>query len=243
MCGRYALTTSANQLEELFEAVPSQLQEFQPNRNVTPGSVVPVVAYGRDRVPVLTSFRWGITPSWGVSNVQGASKGASKESLTGASSGTAKQTQDRVSSRLLINARSETVHQKPSFAHSFQHYRCIIPADGFYEWKASTKGGRKTPWLIDRTDGEILAMAGIFQRQRLPDGLEQISCAILTTKANTRVADIHDRMPVILNRTQTTEWISPESDPMRLRSWFAPLPADLTALHEGVDPLSEFPSP
>lgn len=218
MCGRYSLTTPTIDLESLFEAIPSHLQDFQPNRNVTPGSVIPVIAFGRDRVTVLTSFRWGMTPSWTTHKSANPSLPSSGHS------------------RLLINARSETVHQKPSFAHSFDRYRCIIPANGFYEWKPGGHGKPKTPWLIDRTDGDVLAMAGIFQRQKLSDGTEQISCAILTTKANTKVAEIHDRMPVILNRSQTTEWIHPNSDPAHLRQWFDPLPAELTSLHEGVNP-------
>lgn len=209
MCGRYTLTRSIPDLELLFDAVPSHLQPFEASRNISPGQTVPVVAQGREGTPVITSFRWGIKAPW-------AEKSRS--------------------ARLLINARAETIRQKPTFASSFQRYRCVVPADGFYEWKARQGERRKTPWLIDRSDGKILAMAGIFVRHKPENGPEEFTCAIITTEANKTMAPIHDRMPVILELDQAKEWIRRDSDPQKLYTWLQPLADGITSLHEGVDP-------
>lgn len=210
MCGRYRLTVSKTQLEEHYRAIASGLKPFEPSLNVTPGSEVPVVAVGREKIPVLTTFRWGLIPSW------------SKSEKTGYK---------------MINARSETVTIKPSFSKPFQRSRCLIPCNGFYEWKGD--GKEKKPWLIKRSDEEILSLAGLYDRWRSPAGEDLFTFTILTTKANRVMEKIHDRMPVILNPEEYSFWLGSGSGGKQLEELLRPFEDSLMTLQEGISPHSD----
>jgi putative SOS response-associated peptidase YedK len=144
---------------------------------------------------VVTLHRWGLVPSW------------SKDPALGAR---------------LANARAETAADKPSFRAPFRRGRCIIPADGFYEWQARP-GGPKQPFCIRAADGSILAFAGLRDTWEGPDGALE-TCAILTTSANGLMAPIHDRMPVILAPADYAAWLDPDGVPERLKAMLRPCP-------------------
>jgi putative SOS response-associated peptidase YedK len=201
MCGRYKLVTSPVDLEEYFEAFISHAGTIEPLLNVTPGMFMPVVAIGRDKVPVITTFRWGLVPSW------------SKDPKVGYK---------------MINARSETITEKPSFAQPFQRRRCIIPSNGFYEWK--TEGKTKTPHFVHRSDDDIMAFAGIYDRWKYPDGKDLFTYSIITTSANQRIHDIHERMPVVLNKPDFKSWLNPEASPDKLKTLMHPFSTEKTVV-------------
>ena len=108
----------------------------------------------------------------------------------------------------MINARAETVAEKPSYRAPFRHHRCLIPADGFYEWK-KVEGGGKQPYFVKRCDDKPLAFAGLWSLWCPPDGSELETCTIITTKANELMRDIHDRMPVIIREKDFSTWLDP----------------------------------
>lgn len=208
MCGRYKLTTSVDELEHYFEAIVSHAGTIEPLVNVTPGMLMPVVAIGRDKIPVITTFRWGLVPSW------------SKDPKVGSK---------------MINARSETITEKPSFAQPFQRRRCIIPSNGFYEWKTENK--LKTPHFVHRSDDPIMSFAGIYDRWKYPDGKDLFTFSIITTVANPIIAHIHERMPVVLNPKEFKTWLNPTTGPAMLKQLLQPLPVDKTV----VETLTKMP--
>ena len=199
MCGRYALFTAPDELEKYFEAIISNAGTIEPNYNVTPGMVMPVVAVGRERVPVITTFRWGLIPSW------------AKEASIGYK---------------LMNARSETLSEKPSFARPFQRSRCVIPSNGFYEWQR--EGKNRIPFFVKRADEELMNFAGIYDRWKSPEGSDVFTFSIITTRANPLIAPIHERMPVVLGRHQVREWLHPATSSDRLTELMHPLPENVT---------------
>lgn len=201
MCGRYKLTTAPIELEEYFEAIISNAGTIEPLLNVTPGMFMPVVAIGRDKVPVITTFRWGLVPSW------------SKDPKVGYK---------------MINARSETITEKPSFAQPFQRRRCIVPSNGFYEWK--TEGKTKTSHFVHRSDDDIMAFAGIYDRWKYPDGKDLFTYSIITTSANERIHDIHERMPVVLDKSDFKAWLNPSTSTDQLKELMQPFSEDKTVV-------------
>ncbi|CAN5557563.1 SOS response-associated peptidase [soil metagenome] len=212
MCGRYVATTGADGLVQMLvvderdpRADPSQVRwNGEPNYNVAPTDHVPAVVL-HDGKRVLTSFRWGLVPFW------------AKDPKIGAR---------------MINARSETVPTKSAFAESFEQRRCLLPADGFYEWH--TRGGHKFPWLAVRTDGDPMVFAGIWASWRDksdPDADRLLTCSILTTAANDAVAPIHDRMPVILDRSDWDTWLDPQTTLEDLQDLLRPAPATAIKQH------------
>lgn len=175
--------------------------EEQPNfparYNVAPTQPVPIVRLeGGRRHFVLV--RWGLIPSWSKAEPQ----------------------------TLLINARAETIADKPSFRGAFRHRRCLMPADGFYEWKAMPKGPKQA-FYIRRRDGRPVAFAAIWDNWMSADGSEIESCAIVTTEANATLAPIHARMPVILDEKDWDRWLDPATPPEELRALMKPAPDDL----------------
>lgn len=118
-------------------------------------------------------------------------------------------------SRPLINARSESVSQKPSFQAAFQHRRCLIPCDGFFEWQVVGGSARKQPWWITIGDGELSAFAGLYEIHKDHAGISSISCCVLTTVANALVAPVHDRMPVLVDRANHDVWLRGSSESAR----------------------------
>ena len=195
MCGRYTITVSGRLLAELFEL--DQEPSLAPRYNVAPTQQVPVVRLGADGRREWTEARWGLVPSWA---------------------------KDLDISSRLINARGETLTEKPSFRTAVRRRRCVLPADGFYEWRK--EGGGKQPYLIRFSDGRPFAFAGLWELWRRPTGDPLLSCTIITTSPNEVVAPLHDRMPVILPTEHHPEWLSPvEIRGERLRELLAPCPA------------------
>lgn len=186
MCGRFVSVTPMAQVAAVFDAEVRAV-EHAPDFNVTPRRDVYVVLERAD-VRALATMRWGLIPSW------------SKDPAIG----------DR-----LINARAETVAEKPSFRQAFKRRRCIIPADGFYEWQVVAGAKHKQPVFIRRTDGEQLAFAGLWEHWRNPvepNAPEIETCTIITTDANATLRPVHDRMPVILESETWDAWLEPEQD-------------------------------
>ncbi|MGK2905997.1 MAG: SOS response-associated peptidase [Desulfuromonadales bacterium] len=196
MCGRFVLEHSPEQLMKVYRL--SSVPELYPRYNITPSQQIAVVRQQNGGDRELTSLRWGLIPSW------------SKDSAIGYK---------------MINARSETVHEKPSFKQAFLARRCIIPASGFYEWEKV--GEDKIPHYIRLRDGDLMSLAGLWERWKSPEGKELETCTILTTAANSLVKKLHDRMPVILHRAEYDIWLDREIDDVnRLTELFHPYPSD-----------------
>lgn len=178
MCGRFALNETPTRLAEYFHAVGDI--KFAPAFNIAPSSRIITVTSDMDEHRHLRQMRWGLIPSWA---------------------------KDASIANKLINARGETVAEKPSFRSAFKSHRCIIPASGFYEWK--TEAGNKNPWYISLKSGEPMAFAGLWETWHPKEGEAIESCCIITTGANELMQPIHDRMPVILDADQWVAWLSP----------------------------------
>jgi putative SOS response-associated peptidase YedK len=202
MCGRFVQVSSSRAYAELFGLEDTDL-DLPPRYNVAPSQAVLAARMDERRKTRLVALRWGLVPGW--------SKGPDA----------------RYS---MINARAETVHQKPAYRAAFKYRRCLIPSEGFYEWRSDE--GRKQPWLIHRKDGRAFAMAGLWEHWQDRDGNELESCTILVTEANPLVAPIHDRMPVILDPPDWASWLDPRNqDPGPLRSLLRSYPAGPLAAH------------
>jgi putative SOS response-associated peptidase YedK len=205
MCGRYTLTVPVEILAEEF-GVTGPLPEVPPSYNIAPTQEVAAVLTddGERRLEML---RWGLIPSWADD--------------------------PGIGSRM-INARSETVPEKPSFRRAFRERRCLILADGFYEWKRTNDG--KQPYYIRMEGGRPFAFAGLWESWR--GGREEIrSCTILTTEANDRVSNIHHRMPVILAPEDHELWLDPDvREADLLLPLLAPYPDDVMEAY----PVSRF---
>ena len=185
MCGRYALKATPTELIEHFKLL--SCPEFPPRWNIAPQSSIPVIRQklGTGRVGQLV--RWGLIPSWA---------------------------EDPSVGNRLNNARGETVAEKPMFRSSFARHRCLIPANGFYEWQPVTEAGktRKQPYYIHPTaPGGFFAFAGLLAAWPSPEGETIVSTCIITTGPNEVMAPIHDRMPVILQLGQFDAWLDPEN--------------------------------
>lgn len=208
MCGRYTSTTPPADLAAYFHVDETVIDEPLGERyNVAPTDPVYGVAASKDgSVRRLGTFRWGLVPFW------------AKDLSVGAR---------------LINARAETVLDKPAFRRPLERRRCIIPADGFYEWEAVGGSKKKQPWYIRRRDGDVLAFAGlwdVWHPGEGPDG-RVVSCTIITTDANDAVRPLHDRMPVVLPPHEWDPWLDPHFDEMgALRSLLVPAPSELFEL-------------
>jgi putative SOS response-associated peptidase YedK len=195
MCGRYTLKTPVEELAEEFGFEVSSM-ELPPNYNVAPTQEVAAILEedGKRRLELL---RWGLIPSWADD--------------------------PSIGSRM-INARSETAPEKPSFRRAFRERRCLIPADGFYEWQRTN--GAKQPYYIRMKEGRPFAFAGLWESWKDDGGPEIRSCTILTTKPNALAAEIHDRMPVILPAGSYDAWLDPETGRDELYGLLAPYPED-----------------
>ena len=170
--------------------------EVQPRYNIAPSQPVLAVRE-REGARELAVLQWGLIPGW------------SKVPKSGP-----------------INARSETVATKPTFKNAFRRRRCLIPADGFYEWK-QLGPKEKQPYFIHRLDDKLFAFAGLWEGWRGPDGSSLESCAIVTTDTNRRLAELHDRMPVVLEREDYAEWLDPTNEDVEsLQRLLMPAPDD-----------------
>lgn len=202
MCGRYTLTASEKELNEEFHAIVGP--DIRRARfNIAPTQSVPVVRIidGQRRIDNL---RWGLVPFW------------AKDIKIGSN---------------MINARSEDAAGKPAFRSPLRKKRCLVPATGFYEWKAIPGEGsakpKKQPYYIRRRDERVFGLAGIWEQWNAPDGSLVESYSILTTSPNELLRSLHDRMPVIVRPSDYALWLDPEmQDADRLKPLFDPFPAD-----------------
>ncbi len=203
MCGRFTLISSPRDLQLAFEGFvfPDELA-LEARYNIPPS--LDVLYIPNDGEKRAGYARWGLIPFW------------AKDPSIG---------------NRTINARAETVDRRPAYRDAFRKRRCLVPADGFYEWKKAEEGP-KTPFYIRLQSGAPFAFAGIWERWRDGDGNRVVSCAILTTKPNEKLAEIHDRMPVILPADAYEDWLTPdEARAEDLAGCLRPYPADRMVAH------------
>ena len=185
MCGLYSFKRSPEEARNLFNYI--EQPDFPPRQYVTPGGPMAIVRQGLDGACHFQLVRWGFVPSW------------AKEIQPG---------------KPLINARSETILDKPTFRNAIRRRRCLIPADGFYEWEGDIPG-KKKPWYIHRPDHSLMAFAGIWEHWLGADGSELETAAIITTQANALVETIHPRSPVVIHKEDFEPWLDVKSEDMR----------------------------
>jgi putative SOS response-associated peptidase YedK len=180
MCGRYFLHSTADRLTRLFGEMP--LPRLQPRYNIAPTQPVPIVRENARGEREMVLVRWGLVPGW--------SNGPD-------------------SRYSMINARVETVASKPAYRNAFRYRRCLIPADGFYEWRTAADG--KQPMVLRPADQRVLALAGLWEHWQDADGNELESCSILVQAANAQVGRVHERMPVIIDPGSFDLWLDVHS--------------------------------
>jgi putative SOS response-associated peptidase YedK len=202
MCGRYAFFTPIEAVTRLFGVSEVHAHEIAPRYNIAPTQDVPIIRVspflddGEARAPVreLALARWGLVPFWA---------------------------KDLAIGNRMINARGETVAQKPAFRAAFRKRRCLVPADGFFEWQRTASG--KQPWYIHAANGEPLAMAGLWELWDPPEGGTPVaSCTIITTQANEFMRPLHDRMPVVLDAAGREAWLGVATDTAGLQALLVP---------------------
>jgi putative SOS response-associated peptidase YedK len=188
MCGRFVLMTPGSSLAEQFQL--TEEVDLEPRYNIAPTQLVAVVRVRPDDpARKLVLLKWGLIPFWA---------------------------KDKTIGSKLINARAETAADKPAFRAAFKYRRCLIPADGFYEWKK--KGSRKQPYFVGMADGKPFALAGLWEHWTSLEGEVIESCTILTTDSNELVGGLHDRMPLILDPEDYDLWLdSAAKDPKLLK--------------------------
>lgn len=203
MCGRYTIIASPEAIRALFRY--DEQPNFPPRYNIAPTRPIPIVRLARDQdfagrgKRQFALVRWGLLPSW---------------------------VKDPKAFSLLINARGENVCEKPAFRAAMKRRRCLIPADGFYEWKAF--GGRKQPYFVRARSGAPFAFAGLWETWTGPNGEEMETAAIVTTKANRLLSPLHDRMPVILAPEAYDLWLDCANvDPLTASALITPAPEHL----------------
>lgn len=182
MCGRFTITVTLEELITHYLIDDSKIAVLKPNYNVAPMHNIPAVI-ASDEGKRLGELRWGLVPVWA---------------------------KDEKIGNKMINARAETVAEKPTFKRLLKSKRCIIPADGFYEWKKD--GASKQPFRILLNDGGIFSFAGLYDTWEDPEGNKLSTCSIITTTPNSLMADIHDRMPVILRPEDEADWLGRDNE-------------------------------
>jgi putative SOS response-associated peptidase YedK len=199
MCGRYRLSRRKQVIEEYFDA--SGDEDWSPRYNIAPTQPVPVIRqHPKEPQRVLSLMRWGLVPSWA---------------------------KDMSGSAGMINARSETALTKPAFRDPLKFRRCLVPADGFYEWRRT--GQDKQPFCFEVDNGELFAFAGLWDRWKDPNGQWIRSFSILTTTPNAITSQVHDRMPVILAKDDYDFWLDPGmTDAATVTGLLKPFDARLT---------------
>jgi putative SOS response-associated peptidase YedK len=197
MCGRFTLSTPAQTLQQIFDL--SETPDLPPRYNIAPSEAIAAIRLPEPQAGHrLDLLRWGLVPPW------------AKEPDVGAR---------------MINARSETVATNPAFRTAFRRRRCLVPADGFYEWQRLER--RKQPFYIRMRDGLPFAFAGLWEHWEGPQGDALETCTILTTEPSELVRPVHDRMPVILDPKDWDLWLDPTMhEPERLQSLLRPYPAE-----------------
>ena len=179
MCGRYAFYSPAEAVRRTFAL--DELPELEPRYNISPTQSVPAIRAGDGGQRTLAMLHWGLVPKW------------AKEKAIG---------------NRMINARAETIAEKPAYRDAFRRRRCLVAADGWYEWQPAP-GGKK-PWFIQVRDQQPIGLAGLWERWKDPaDGSLLESCTIVTTDASESIRKIHDRMPVVLPEREWDRWLDP----------------------------------
>ena len=197
MCGRFVLEASPDQLMDAYRLTSPPVLNHR--YNIAPSQQVVAVRQNKAETRELVQLRWGLIPSW------------AKDTSIG---------------HKMINARSETAYEKPSFKQALRTRRCLIPANGFYEWEKV--GKEKIPHYIRLRGGDLMAMAGLWESWKSPTGELIETCTVLTTTANALVKKIHDRMPVLLHNDEFNRWLSRDNnDIANLAELFLPYPSDL----------------
>ena len=197
MCGRFTLTPDLDALQMAFPWVPIP-PEITPRYNIAPSQ--PVAVIPNEEPPRWDFFTWGLIPSWAKDPVIGSR---------------------------MINARAETLAEKPSFRSAYLRRRCLIPADGFFEWQSVPGRKGKIPLYFRLKSGKPFAFAGLWELWHTPDGSEIRSCTIITTEPNEMIAQVHNRMPVILPPEAYPAWLATgEVKPDRLQPLLVPYPAE-----------------
>ena len=204
MCGRYELHSHPAAIALAFGL--AHPPDVHARYNIAPTTDVPVVRVNADGHRELVRMRWGLVPRW------------AKDPAIGAK---------------MINARGETIAEKPSFRMSYRRHRCLLPADGFYEWMPLPGAGgapaRKQPVHVGMKDGALFAMAGLYERWRSAEGEILDTCTIVTTAANTRLRPVHDRMPLIVAPEQYARWLDPAL--AEVADLIVPFPAEVMAYY------------
>ena len=175
MCGRFALFSSVQAIKKYYNYL-NEVQDWEANFNIAPSQKIPVII-NKNGEKNLEFFQWGLIPFWA---------------------------KDKKIGFKMINTRAETISEKPSFKYAFQKRRCLIPANGFYEWRKKDK----QPFFIQLKDSDIFSFAGIWENWKSPEGDYIQSCSIITTPANDFMNEIHNRMPAILPKEQEIIWLS-----------------------------------
>lgn len=196
MCGRYSFAPELKIVNEHYDITVND-NEIKPNYNCAPTQLLPVVS--NDAPEKLSLYRWGLIPFWA---------------------------KDKSIGNKLINSRAETITEKASFKTSFKRRRCLIPADAFYEWRKKTSVKKKIPYRIFIKDQLLFSMAGIWDQWKGPEGEIIRSFSIITTSPNELMAEIHNRMPVILSKQSENTWMK-SSNQQELLDLLQPFPAKL----------------
>jgi len=179
MCGRLVIFSPVSHFSDYLRL--EQLYNFDPAYNIPPGATIPICRRGAGNTNELLPARWGLVPRWS----QGPDNRFS-----------------------MFNARAETVHEKPAFRTAFKKQRCLVPVDGFYEWRQENG---KQPYYFYRPTGNPLAFAGLWEQWHDPRGTTVDSCTIIVTSANSLMRPVHDRMPVVLDPDQFAGWLDPDN--------------------------------
>ena len=196
MCGRFTLTVELSEIQQDFGAtIDGEVNAWVPRYNIAPTQQILTIQNPLNRI--IQPMRWGLIPFW-----------AKNEDI----------------GNQLINARSESLAEKPSFRRSLQNKRCLILADGFYEWKTE-EGKGKTPYYFRLKDQRVFTFAGLWDEWSDKEGNTVLSCTIITCNANEFVASFHQRMPVILDKDHCWEWLEDEA-PRNFRSILVPYPSE-----------------
>jgi putative SOS response-associated peptidase YedK len=204
MCGRFTHQFTWAQLHRLLRLI-GQERPIPPRYNVAPTQTAPVVTLGNSGGRELVDMHWGLIPSWA---------------------------KDKSMAARAINARAETVATLPAFRAAFKSGRCVVPISAFYEWRQTLGSKAKQPFLIGSSDGEPLLLAGLCERwQDKIAGTTIDSFTIITTTPNELIAELHDRMPVILTPEECDRWLDPDAQPDELQSLLRPYPSELMMRH------------
>lgn len=196
MCGRYTLHHKPKEIAERFD-VDAIPELTEPRYNIAPTQIVPVIR--QIDVREMVGCKWGLVPYWA---------------------------KDPAIGNKMINVRAETLQEKPSFKNALAKRRCLIPADGFYEWLKVGKEKVKQPYYFRLRDGELFAFAGLWEEWKDPEGKRLLTCTIITTEPNKLVSQVHARMPAMLQREDESAWLDLENKPAGVLPLLQPYPVD-----------------